>query len=112
MIYRMSKPARQLLALFLVFAVLGAATLAIGAPVMAYLDHIQESIDEESDSIAKLREVVNKYASEVADDHKKLLTDSGLFIQGSSDSIRLAALQSLVSQALAENGVKQRSLKA
>ena len=111
MILKLPKIARQALAVLLVFLVLGALGLAI-SPIFAHVAELSSHIEQERNLLSRLSSVA---ATQPAATDAGKIPDreayAGLFLQGESEGIRLASLQSRLSEIFAANGVKLRSAR-
>jgi len=111
MILKLPKVARQALAVLLVFLVLGALGLAI-SPIFAHVAELSSHIEQERNLLSRLSSVA---ATQPAAADAGKIPDreayAGLFLQGESEGIRLASLQSRLSEIFAANGVKLRSAR-
>lgn len=112
MIYKLSKPVRQGLAVGLAIFAVGSLLLVFGWPVLSYVMDLRENIAEERAIVGRLMSVVDSQSNVEADGNSTSLKDSGLFIDGGSESIRVASLQSQLSAILTASGVKPRSSRA
>ena len=112
MIYNLSKLARRIFAVTLLLLVMGAFGLFVINPLYAYLSDIRGDIDQERMLLGRLNSVVGGQAA--VNDIEKLSkseADNNLFLQGESEAIRLASLQSRLSEIVSANGVKLRSAR-
>ena len=110
MIYNLSKPMRRLLAVGLLAMVLGALGLLVVAPLWAHVADLKDRIQQERMMASRLAVLANdNVAKQTLEQQMKAAKAAGLFIEGESESIRLAALQSNLSSIAAANGIKLRS---
>jgi len=113
MILKLPKIARQALAVLLVFLVLGALGLAI-SPIFAHVAELSSHIEQERNLLSRLSSVAATQPAAADADAGKIPDReayAGLFLQGESEGIRLASLQSRLSEIFAANGVKLRSAR-
>lgn len=109
MIYRISKPVRQLLAVGLVLLVVGCVSVLAVIPLMAPESELKDSLERERKVLGRLQTIVNdREAVRDLDQRSEAARNSGLFIEGASEAIRLASVQSQLAQIMAANGVKPR----
>jgi hypothetical protein len=109
MIYRISKPVRQLIAVGLVLLALGGVAVLAVIPLMAPESEIKEGLERERKVLGRLQTIVNdRDAVRNYDQRAEAARNSGLFIEGASEAIRLASVQSQLAQIMAANGVKPR----
>ena len=110
MIYNLPKPMRRAIALGLLGLVVGSAGLFIVRPVWFHISNLKDSIEQERMMTTRLLALANDdSARQSLEQQTKAAKALGLFIEGESESIRLAALQSSLSSIAAANGVKLRS---
>ena len=112
MIYNLSKFARRVFAVTLLLLVTGAFGLFVVNPLYSYVSDIRGDIDQERMLLGRLSIVVGGQAA--VNDIEKLSkseADNNLFLQGESEAIRLASLQSRLSEIVSANGVKLRSAR-
>jgi hypothetical protein len=112
MIYTLAKPVRQFLAVMLLALPLGAFGLLVVAPVYSHLADLKERIEQERMMVGRLGRLAgDESARQALETQTKAAKSAGLFIEGESESIRLAALQSNLSAIAAANGIKFRSAR-
>lgn len=112
MIYGLSKGLRRLLAVGLLGMVGGGVVLLVVAPLWAHIADLKERIDQERMMTSRLTAAVSDdSARQTLEQQTKAAKAAGLFIEGESESIRLAALQSSLSGIAAANGIKLRSAR-
>ena len=112
MIYSVSKPMRQLIAVALLALPVAAVGTLVVWPLMAHVADLQERIEQERTVVGRLSLLANDESSKrTLEAQTKAAKASGLFIEGESESIRLAALQSNLSAIAAANGIKLRSAR-
>ncbi len=110
--YHLAKPLRRLLALVLLgFALTGIAALTI-LPFYDRLANLQEKIDQERATLGRF-EAIERDQQEARDLDRRATAAraNGMFLDGESESIRMANLQSLLAEILATNGIKLRSIR-
>lgn len=112
MIYGLSKGLRRLLAVGLLGMVGGGVVLLVVAPLWAHIAGLKDRIDQERMMTSRLAAAVSDdSARQTLEQQTKAAKAAGLFIEGESESIRLAALQSSLSGIAAANGIKLRSAR-
>jgi hypothetical protein len=107
---RLSKPIRRLLAVSLLLALLGGLAELIVIPYVSHVVEVREHIAQErlvqGHLLAQKQRDEGLIANSKRDRDDE---DRGLFLDGESDPIRLANLQSLVSGIVTRSNVKLRS---
>jgi general secretion pathway protein M len=112
MIYSLPKPLRRLVAAGLLALAIGGVGLLVVRPVWAHISDLKDSIEQERMMTTRLLAVANDdSARQTFEQQTKAAKAAGLFLEGESESIRLAALQSSLSNIAAANGVKLRSAR-
>lgn len=112
MIYGLSKPVRQLLAVALLVALVSAVGLLALAPLWTYVTDLKGRIDQQRMMVARLTLLAeDDGAKQALEQQTKVAKAAGIFIEGESEPIRLAALQSTLSAIASANGVKLRSAR-
>ncbi|MEQ1697440.1 MAG: type II secretion system protein GspM [Hyphomicrobiaceae bacterium] len=112
MIYGLSKGLRQLVAVGLVGLVAGCVGVLVAAPLWAHIADLQDRIDQERMMVSRLTvAVADDSVRQTLERQTKAAKAAGLFIDGESSSIRLAALQSKLAGIAAANGIKLRSAR-
>jgi uncharacterized membrane protein (UPF0182 family) len=112
MIYTLAKPVRQFLAVMLLALPIGAFGLLVVAPVYSHHADLKERIEQERMMVGRLGRLAgDESARQALETQTKAAKSAGLFIEGESESIRLAALQSNISAIAAANGIKFRSAR-
>ena len=112
MMYTLSKPIRQLLAVALLAVSLGVIGLFVAAPVWSHVAGLKDRIEQERMMAGRLAHAANDDgARRVLEQQTKAAKAAGLFIEGDSESIRLAAMQSSLSAIATANGIKLRSAR-
>jgi general secretion pathway protein M len=112
MIYNLSKFARRIFAVTLLLLATGVFGLSVVNPLYVHLSDIRGNIDQERMLLGRLNAIVGDQTG--ANDIEKLSKaeeDSSLFLQGESEAIKLASLQSRLSEIVSANGVKLRSAR-
>lgn len=110
MIYGLSKGLRRLVAVGLLGLVAGCVGLLVVAPLWGHVADLKDRIDQERMMMSRLTAAASDdSARQVLEQQTKAAKAAGLFIEGESESIRLATLQSNLSSIAAANGVKLRS---
>ncbi|WP_045835008.1 type II secretion system protein GspM [Hyphomicrobium sp. 99] len=109
MIYRITKPMRQLIAVGLALLVFGCVAAAVVIPLASPVSEVKDSIERERSVLGRLQTIVDDRDNiQNFDRRAEAARNSGLFIVGESEAIRLASVQSQLSQIMAANGVKPR----
>ena len=112
MIYSLPKFARRLLAVGLLVAPLGALGYFVANPIVGHIGELKEQIEQERLLAGRLTALTgDDSAKRALEQQTKQAKASGLFIEGESESIRFAALQSNISAIAGANGVKLRSAR-
>jgi hypothetical protein len=116
MIYALPLWLRRMLAVSLLLTVLGLTALFTVVPFMSQLAAVREQLDEERKVYGSYLAATQSTASQGSRSSKPVSTQGGLqsgglFIDGESDSIRLASLQSQVVDILTGQGVKPRTTR-
>jgi general secretion pathway protein M len=112
MIYRLPKRARQICAVMLVFLPVGLFALLVIDPLYAHLSGLRSQIEQERTLVGRLTAVAGSQASVSSTESlSKLESDIGLFLPGESEAIRLANLQSRLSEIVSGKGIKLRSAR-
>jgi general secretion pathway protein M len=112
MIYSLSKPLRRLLAVGMLAAVLAAIAILVVEPLRTHVTGIQDRIAQERMMVGRLTALSSDdSARRSLEQQTKAARAAGLFIEGESESIRLAMLQSNLSAIATANGVKLRSAR-
>jgi Type II secretion system (T2SS), protein M subtype b len=112
MIYSLSKPLRQIFAVSLLALVLAGLGLLIVAPVLAHITDLKERIDQERMMAGRLLDLVSDESGRLGmEQQTKLARTAGYFMEGESEPIRLAMLQSSLSAIATSQGIKLRSAR-
>lgn len=112
MIYTLSKPIRQFLALAMLIVPIALLMILAINPLWAYISDLQDRIWQERLILSRLTEFTNEErAKRVLDQETKSAKSFGLFIEGESETIRLSTLQSNLSSIVSANGIKLRSAR-
>ena len=112
MIYNLSTTLRRFLALLLLAAAVGAVAILGFGPLWSRVSDLKERIDQERLMAARLTQLAqNDGAKRALEQQTKAAKAANLFIEGESESIRLASLQSGLSAIAAANGTKLRSAR-
>jgi Type II secretion system (T2SS), protein M subtype b len=112
MIYSLPLLIRRLLAVSLLLAALGVAALLIVVPFTSQLATARDRLNEERATLGRLADATRPpTTAEQLAKGPRALTTTGLFIEGESDSIRLASLQSQVVDITGAHGVKPRTAR-
>ena len=104
--------ARRIFAVTLLLLATGVFGLSVVNPLYVHLSDIRGNIDQERMLLGRLNAIVGDQTG--ANDIEKLSKaeeDSSLFLQGESEAIKLASLQSRLSEIVSANGVKLRSAR-
>jgi len=111
-LYRLAKPVRQLLAVALLVLVATAVVFLTVVPLYAKISDLDDKIQQERMTLGRLSAIGRdeKTAREL-DSLTAAARTKGMFLEGESESIRMANLQSLLAEILASNGVKPRSIR-
>ena len=110
--YQLAKPMRQALAL----ALLGLAVAAIVAvsivPLFTKIADLEERIDQERATLGRMNAIIrDENAARDLDQRTIAARGNGQFLEGESESIRMANLQSLLADIVSATGVKPRSIR-
>lgn len=112
MMYSLPKPLRRVVAVGLLAVAIGGVGLLVVRPVWTHISDLKDSIEQERMMSTRLLAVVkDDSVRQTLEQQTKAAKAAGLFIEGESESIRLAALQSALSSIAANNGVKLRSAR-
>ncbi len=112
MIYGLPKGLRRLVAVGLLGLALASGGLLVVAPLWAHIADLKDRIDQERMMASRLTAAVSDdSARQTLEQQMKVAKAAGLFIEGESASIRLAALQSSLAGIAAANGIKLRSAR-
>jgi general secretion pathway protein M len=110
MMYSLPKSLRRVVAVGLLAVAIGGIGLLVVRPVWSHISDLKDSIEQERMMSTRLLAVVkDDSVRQTLEQQTKAAKAAGLFIEGESESIRLAALQSALSSIAAANGVKLRS---
>lgn len=112
MIYRLPKWQRQSLAVALLAALIGLGWMLAVQPVTARLAELADEIQAERTLAGRLAAAANGASPGRLEAQPEATRRSGFFIDGRTEPIRLAALQTELSAILDANGVKPRSSRA
>ncbi len=112
MMYQLPKPVRQLLAVALLLLLVGGCGILVAGPIWSHIVDLQDRIDQARMMVGRLSELANDDSARRAlEEQTKAALSSGIFIEGESEAIRLATLQSNLSALAAAQGVKFRSAR-
>lgn len=112
MIYALAKPVRQAIAVGLLLALVGSFAMLIAIPVWSHITSLDERILDARTMAGRLAERTGDDSTRKhLEDQVKQLRASGQFIEGESEPIRLAAIQSSLSALAAANSIKLRSVR-
>ena len=110
--YRLAKPVRQLLAVALLGLVVAAAVSLTIMPLYGKIADLDDRIQQERSTLGRLSAIGNdENAARELDGLTTAARSRGLFLEGESESIRMANLQSLLAEIVAANGIKPRSIR-
>ncbi len=111
-LYNLAKPIRQLLALALLALAITAVCLLTIVPVHTKVTDLQDRIEQERLTLGRLSAIGrDETAAREFDSATTTAHGKGLFLDGESESIRMANLQSLLAEIISANGVKPRSIR-
>lgn len=106
------KPVRRFAAVSLLLAGIAAAALFVVLPFFERMGDLDGAIVTEREMLGRLTAIANNEdLTAKAGARAEELKQAGIFIEGESESIRLAALQSQLANIIAENGIKARSTR-
>jgi Type II secretion system (T2SS), protein M subtype b len=112
MIHRLPLLLRRSLAVALLMAALGLISLVTVVPFLSQLATAREQLSQSRATLGRLLETTKTSTiAEQLEQGAQGLKTTGLFIEGESDSIRLAALQSQVVDIVGAHGVKPRTAR-
>lgn len=112
MIYHLSKPIRRLLAVALLVLAVAIFWGLVVSPLRARLADLDDRIEQERGILGRLSAIASDQAgARELDRRTKAALASGLFLDGESEAIKLASLQSRLSEIIAANGTKLRSAR-
>ena len=110
--YRLAKPIRQLLAVALLLLVAAAVVSLTVVPLYARISDLDDRIQQERITLGRLSALgQDEGAARELDSLAAAARSKGMFLEGESESIRMANLQSLLAEIIAANGVKPRSIR-
>jgi general secretion pathway protein M len=110
--YTLAKPVRQLLALALLGLSIAAVYFFTVVPVRTKVADLADRIEQERLTLGRLSAIGNdETAARELDNATTTARAKGLFLEGESESIRMANLQSLLADIVAANGIKPRSIR-
>ena len=106
------KPVRRFAALSLLVTAVASVALLVVMPFFERLQDLDSAIATEREMLGRLTAIANNEdLLQKAGAKAEELKQAGVFIEGESESIRLAALQSQLSEIIAQNGIKARSTR-
>lgn len=110
--YRIAKPVRQAAALgMLVLAIAALLRLTI-APIYSHIASIEDKIYQHRMTLGRFEAIArDENTAQNLMQQTKSARAAGLFLEGESDSIRMAGLQSLMAELGQANGIKYRSVR-
>ena len=112
MMYSLNRSLRQLIAVMLLVAGVGILGLFIVTPIWSHVANLQDRIDQTRMMVGRLTDAANDDGTrQTLEQQTSAARNSGVFIAGDSEPIRLAALQSSLSVIAASHGVKLRSAR-
>ena len=112
MMDRLAKPVRQAVALALLVVAIWALSLLTVVPLAAKISDLQDRLERERTVLGRLNAATRDGGSGVEAEQRALAGRIGnLFIQGESESIRVASVQSQVMAILGAQRVKPRSTR-
>ena len=112
MIFTLAKPIRQALALLLLASVITAIACLVLGPVVDRVLDGQERVRQERIIIGRLNAALSDDdLAQEARQRNSLARIHGLFVQGESEAIRVASIQSQLMEILATHKVKPRSVR-
>ncbi len=112
MIYTLAKPIRQTLALLLLATAIGVIAFLLVGPVVGQILDLQDRIQQERMIIGRLNGALSDNGlAEEARQRNSLARIQGLFVQGESEAIRVASIQSQLMEILAAHQIKPRSVR-
>lgn len=110
MTYALTVLLRRLAAVMLLLAVLGALAIFVVIPVVAHVQSLRADIEQERLTLARLASMPDDAVETQSIERMTAKArESRQFLEGESDPIRLANLQSVVGGIAASQGVKLRS---
>jgi len=113
MMEQLSLPVRRLLAVALLVAALGLLALMTVVPVSARIAGLREQIDTERILLGRFAAVAARQSQTAEYDRiGRAAVESGAYLRGESDALSAAALQTLLSELAAANGVRPSSTRA
>jgi len=110
--YRFAKPIRQAAALALLLLVLAGAVALTIVPLYSKVTSLEDRIEQERITLGRLDAIVrDENAARELDGRTTSARAKGQFLDGESESIRMANLQSLLADIVSANGIKPRSIR-
>lgn len=110
--YRFHKPLRQFAAVALLLLAIAAVVSVTVVPLQLTIADLQERIEQERETLSRFGAVERDEAlRRELDRRTQAVRANGLFLDGESESIRMASLQSLVTEIAAASGIKPRSIR-
>lgn len=112
MIHQLAKPIRQALALALLVAAVAAFAGGVIVPASARLSELQDRIEQERTLLGRLSAIAgDEGLARDLDRRTAHAKARGLFLAGESEAIRLANLQSQLTEIASASGIKLRSAR-
>ena len=112
MIYALAKPIRQLLAVAILALLTVGFGLLVAMPVWSHVTSLQDRLEQARMMAGRLSGIANDDSNRrILEQQMTAARTSDIYIEGDSESIRLAALQSSLSGIVAAQGVKLRSAR-
>lgn len=110
---RLAKRYRQATALVLLATALGAIAFFAVVPLVRHHNQLQAEIQDQRILLARLNGFAeNKTAAEQLAERNELRLQSGVFLAGSTDAMRAANLQALLTDIAKQKGIRLRSTRA
>jgi Type II secretion system (T2SS), protein M subtype b len=111
MMYRIPLILRRALAVAILLATVGLVALLTVVPYLSQLAAARERLSQQRTLHGQLLETTSRIGTEQPSPAARTPTTTGLFIEGDSEAIRLASLQSQVMDILTAQAVKPRSTR-
>ena len=110
--YQLAKPIRQTLALALLALTIAVILATSVVPVFTKIADLEEKIDQERATLGRLDAIVrDENTTRDLDQRASAARGNGQFLDGESEQIRMANLQSLLADIISANGIKPRSIR-